>query len=113
MLGLESVRGSRYLTQAQCTSSDGAEVYRVSLEDLKARIETVCGTSDVIEKLLAIAEEAEYRIQERTEKVKEMLFGKQMPEKKPPPPQQMPKFQVSRPLSKNCPNQSSQISALT
>lgn len=90
MLGLESIRGSKYLTQAQCTSPEGAEVYRVSLEDLKARIETVCGTSEVSEKLMAIAEEAEYRMQERTEKVKEMLFGKLMPERKHPPPQQVP-----------------------
>jgi hypothetical protein len=36
---------------------------------------------------MAIAEEAEDRMQERTEKVKEMLFGKVLPEMKPHPQQ--------------------------
>lgn len=89
LLGLESLRGARYLTQAQCISTQGAEVYRVSLEGLKARLETVCGTSDVSERLMAMAEEAEGRMQERTEKVREMLLGKVLPDRKMHP-QQMP-----------------------
>jgi UDP-N-acetyl-D-mannosaminuronic acid transferase (WecB/TagA/CpsF family) len=89
LLGLESLRGARYLTQAQCISTQGAEVYRVSLEGLKARLETVCGTSDVSEKLMAMAEEAEGKMQERTEKVREMLLGKVLPDRKIPS-QQMP-----------------------
>lgn len=84
----------------------------MSLEELKARIETVCGTSDVNDKLMAIAEEAEDRMQERTEKVKEMLFGKFLPEMRLHQ-QQMEQFQDSRPLSKSRPNQGSQISAIT
>ena len=89
LLGLESLRGARYLTQAQCISTQGAEVYRVSLEGLKARLETVCGTSDVSERLMAMAEEAEGKMQERTEKVREMLLGKVLPDRKIPS-QQMP-----------------------
>lgn len=50
-------------------SAEGAEVYRVPLQDLSARIETVCGTSDVSEKLVQIAEEAEFRMQLKSEKV--------------------------------------------
>ena len=89
VLGLESIRGGHYLTQAQCISTQGAEVYRVSLKGLKARLETVCGNSDVSERLMAIAEEAEGKMQERTEKVKEMLLGKVLPDRKITP-KQMP-----------------------
>jgi hypothetical protein len=61
----------------------------MSLEGLKARLETVCGTPDVSERLMAMAEEAEGKMLERTEKVREMLLGKMLPERKVPL-QQMP-----------------------